>query len=49
MSDTSDDISSESSWVPYADRPEWADVQPLDQDDGPVPIVKIAYSNKCND
>lgn len=34
-------------WVPYAQRPAWADVQPLAQDDGDHPIVQIAYSDKC--
>lgn len=47
MSDTSEDYSSESSWTPYAERAEWSDVQPLEQDDGPVPVVRIAYSSKC--
>jgi protein farnesyltransferase/geranylgeranyltransferase type-1 subunit alpha len=48
MSDSSEDLSSESAWIPYSDRPEWSDVQPIAQDDGPVPVVRIAYSNKCN-
>ncbi|KAJ8687480.1 hypothetical protein QAD02_023274 [Eretmocerus hayati] len=33
-------------WVPYAERPEWRDVEPIEQDDGPDPIVAIAYSEK---
>lgn len=34
-------------WVPYAEREEWRDVVPLEQDDGPNPIVAIAYAKKC--
>ena len=37
----------ESSWIPYRDREEWKDVVPIPQDDGPHPIVAIAYSDKC--
>ncbi|XP_001607662.1 protein farnesyltransferase/geranylgeranyltransferase type-1 subunit alpha isoform X2 [Nasonia vitripennis] len=33
-------------WVPYSQREQWRDVVPLAQDDGPNPIVAIAYSEK---
>jgi len=36
-------------WVPYSTRDEWADVTPLPQDDGPSPVVRIAYTERFTD
>jgi len=36
-------------WVPYKSRPDWSDVTPLPQDDGPAPVVQIAYTDRFRD
>ena len=36
-------------WVFYRDREEWRDVTPIEQDDGPFPVVSIAYTDKFKD
>ncbi|KAK8946727.1 Protein farnesyltransferase/geranylgeranyltransferase type-1 subunit alpha [Platanthera zijinensis] len=32
-------------WVPFSRRSEWSDVKPVPQDDGPHPVVPIAYAD----
>lgn len=51
MSNSSSDDESEgpSAQTPYSHRPEWSDVVPIEQDDGPNPIVRIAYSDLFRD
>jgi hypothetical protein len=31
----------------YAERDDWKDVVPVPQDDGPHPVVRIAYAKEC--
>jgi len=40
----SDSDSDENGWVPYSKRPEWSDVVPIPQDDGPNPVCPINYT-----
>ena len=34
-------------WVPYSEREEWNDVEPIEQDDGAADVVRIRYSKEC--
>lgn len=40
---------SANNYVPFSERPEWKDVEPVEQDDGPNPVVPIAYTPRCID
>ncbi len=47
MAGNSSDDSFADEWVFYKDREDWKDVIPIPKDDGPTPVVQIAYSDKC--
>ncbi|XP_013191283.1 protein farnesyltransferase/geranylgeranyltransferase type-1 subunit alpha [Amyelois transitella] len=45
----SDSGESDVAWVSYKDRPEWNDLKPIPEDDGPAPVVVIAHSDRFQD
>uniref|UniRef100_A0A0A9Z7A1 Protein farnesyltransferase/geranylgeranyltransferase type-1 subunit alpha n=1 Tax=Lygus hesperus TaxID=30085 RepID=A0A0A9Z7A1_LYGHE len=49
MSETSSEGSDGDRWVFYCDRPDWKDVTPVKQEEGPSPVVSIAYNAKFKD
>ena len=42
-------VEGDTEWLFYKDREDWRDVVPIPQNDGPVPVVMIAYSDRFKD
>lgn len=36
-----------STYIPLQERSQWSDITPIEQDDGPNPLVPIMYSEEC--
>jgi len=41
------DKKASSSYIPLQERDQWSDLTPIEQDDGPTPLVPIMYSEEC--
>lgn len=41
------DLEASSSYIPLQERDQWSDLSPIEQDDGPTPLVPIMYSEEC--
>jgi len=41
------DPKASSSYIPLQERDQWSDLTPIQQDDGPTPLVPIMYSEEC--
>jgi protein farnesyltransferase/geranylgeranyltransferase type-1 subunit alpha len=48
-SSSDSDDSGEESHVPFGERPEWSDIKPVRQDDGPDPVCIIDYTAQFKD
>lgn len=49
MTDKNNELPSvnDKDWIFYKDREEWADVEPVPQNDGEYPVVSISYTDRC--
>jgi hypothetical protein len=49
MSDDNDDAvdGGSPSILPLSNNPDYADIVPIPQDDGPQPVVSIIYTDEC--